>query len=87
MTVAGETTQSVLTSLAAYYRLERCRECECLQGALVQLSLESEDEGLQAEIESLQVARSEMHGCLGCDPCPPADLLAEYLLSGAACSL
>jgi hypothetical protein len=25
------------------------------------------------------IERERVHSCLGCDPCPPADLFAQYL--------
>jgi hypothetical protein len=56
---------------------EECGSCDCLQGSLTRLELDC----LQAadEVGRLKVPRGEMHGCLGCEPCPPAALFAEYI--------
>jgi hypothetical protein len=29
-------------------------------------------------LRSYKVERNSIHGCLGCDPCPPGDLYAVY---------
>jgi len=56
---------------------EKCRTCDCLQGALVELSL-SGDEHLKALVEPHRIMATEMHGCLGCEPCPPAEFWTEF---------
>ena len=62
-------------------RHEQCWTCDCLQGFLTQLELDAgEDVGdLTAP---LKVPAEAMHGCLGCDPCPPGQVYADYLRSG-----
>lgn len=55
-----------------------CRTCECLQGALMQLSMDG-DEKLAALVEKRRVSAALMHGCLGCEPCPPADFWNDFL--------
>ncbi len=57
---------------------ERCRECECLQGAAVQLMVDTSDAAVHAEARALRVERSRLHPCDGCEPCPPADSLVVY---------
>lgn len=57
---------------------EECRSCDCLQGFLTQLEIDATDDA--ADLTGpLKVNSSEMHGCLGCNPCPPAELFSEYL--------
>ncbi|MHC4503573.1 MAG: hypothetical protein ACYTFI_09730 [Planctomycetota bacterium] len=57
---------------------ERCRTCDCLQGALAQMELDG-GEGMAARVEPHKVGRDRMHHCLGCDPCPPAEALSDYI--------
>lgn len=59
-----------------------CRSCDCLQGFLTQLELDAHDNitGITAQFK---IMPENMHGCLGCDPCPPGALFAEYLRSAA----
>ena len=57
---------------------ERCTTCDCLQGALTQMELDGED-GVARLIGPHKVGRDRMHHCLGCDPCPPAEALSDYI--------
>jgi hypothetical protein len=56
---------------------EECRSCDCLQGYLTQLELDYPE--ATDLIEPLKVPREKLHGCLGCDPCPPAEAFGDYL--------
>jgi hypothetical protein len=60
-----------------------CSTCECFLGYLAQLRIDSDltDKDL---FTPFKVDRKEMHHCLGCDPCPPGDLYAEYMQKKAA---
>jgi len=57
---------------------DECRTCHCLQGLLTQLELDAAEDVMQLT-EPLKVPSCDMQGCLGCDPCPPAALFAEYI--------
>ena len=57
---------------------EACWSCECLQGFLTQLELDATEEA-KMFLEVYKVRPERLHGCLGCEPCPPADLFATYL--------
>lgn len=57
---------------------DACWTCECLHAFLTQLELDRE-QFLPASARELAVPRSHIHGCLGCKPCPPAELYSEYL--------
>ena len=72
--------RAITEKLEKLVEKEECWSCDCLQGLLTQLELDSPDD-LTRVTESLKTARNEMHGCLGCDPCPPAELFAEYIRS------
>jgi hypothetical protein len=56
---------------------EACWSCDCFQGLLTQLSLDAE-EPVDDLLEPLLCSREEMHGCMGCDPCPPGSCHAVY---------
>ena len=55
-----------------------CSTCECFLGYLAQLRIDC-DTADKDLLLPFKVDRSEMHRCLGCDPCPPGDLYAEYM--------
>ncbi len=74
----GERTATLFEKLRPWLEDERCLTCDCLQGALVQAELDGGEE-TAALVEPLKVPRERMHHCLGCDPCPPAGALSEYL--------
>ena len=80
-TLTIEEVDAILRQLDAALPHAECRTCECLQGFLTQLSLDApEDAG--ALIRPWLAARGEMHGCLGCAPCPPGERFADYLRTG-----
>lgn len=64
-----------------FLRSERseCNTCECFLGYLAQLHIDS-DSADKDLFRPYKVDRKDMHHCLGCDPCPPGDLYAEYML-------
>jgi hypothetical protein len=51
---------------------------DCLQGLVMQLELDARDDVAHLT-HPVRVPRSQMHGCLGCVPCPPASAFARYL--------
>jgi hypothetical protein len=57
---------------------EGCLRCDCFQGFLTQLEMDAA-ENVSDLTGRPRVPREEMHGCLGCDPCPPGSLFADYL--------
>ena len=56
---------------------EECLRCDCLQGFLVQLEMDAVED-VSDVTRGLKTPREDMHGCLGCDPCPPGSLFADY---------
>jgi hypothetical protein len=60
---------------------EECWRCECFQGFLTQLGLDFEIVLPFAELEKLKVEQEEMHCCLGCEPCGPAEVYSRYLVA------
>ena len=73
-----EDVEGLLAALRKAMQREECGHCDCLQGFLTQLELDAEP-AAAALIEPLKVPSSQMHGCLGCDPCPPGAAFADYL--------
>jgi hypothetical protein len=57
-----------------------CLTCDCFQGLLTQLELDC-SEDICNLITPLKAPPGKMHGCLGCNPCPPGALFAQYIKS------
>jgi hypothetical protein len=68
----------LLDKLERVAEMEACWSCECLQGFITQLELDAADD-FKPFLETYEVRHERLHGCLGCRPCAPADLYAEYL--------
>jgi hypothetical protein len=75
---------STWDALRPLMREEKCAACECLQGALVELKLALEELPEGAEQTQLlsgiaQAMRAAPpHPCLGCEPCNPGNILADF---------
>jgi hypothetical protein len=78
--------ESILQETEASFRHEECRTCECFLGLVTQLRLDTPAEA-RAPLDARRVARNEIHGCLGCDPCPPGDRYAAYMRQKQAAKL
>ncbi|MBN2130317.1 MAG: hypothetical protein JW741_12515 [Sedimentisphaerales bacterium] len=70
--------QRLLNKLERAASMEACWSCECLQGFITQLELDAAEDS-KPFLETYEVRHERLHGCLGCRPCAPADLYAEYL--------
>jgi len=57
---------------------EACWSCECLQGYIAQLKLDAAEEA-RSLLETYEVRPERLHGCLGCEPCPPAEVFTAHL--------
>ncbi len=68
------------------YRHEECATCECYLGFLTQLELDADQEGRQF-LKEYMPPREEIHGCLGCDPCPSGILYSNYLRMKSAATI
>lgn len=69
---------SIIERLRKSVRHEACWTCDCLQGLLTQLELDA-NQDVAGLVGPLKVSREQMHGCLGCDPCPPGEVYGDYL--------
>lgn len=58
---------------------QECWSCECLQGFLAQLELDAADDAGPL-LTKHRITPKKIHPCLGCEPCPPAEIFAEYLM-------
>ena len=65
----ADDVKMLLQGLQASVPRAECWSCDCLQGLVVQLELDARDD-VAYLTHPLRVLRSEMHGCLGCVPCP-----------------
>jgi hypothetical protein len=70
--------RQILDRVRDSIRHDECWTCDCLQGFLAQLEMDAEPAAAEL-IEPLKVPATQMHGCLGCDPCPPGAAFADYL--------
>ncbi len=69
--------------LQPFLGVDKCADCECLQAGLTEIVMALE--ALPAEpvrdtlLTTIRRALdlSNLHGCLGCDPCEPADILVS----------
>lgn len=68
----------LLDRARASFPHDACLTCECFLGYVVQLGIDAGVD-LQALLEEMGNERERTHSCLGCDPCPPADLFADYV--------
>lgn len=77
--LAKEEIARLLERLEREVLREECWSCECLQGFIAQLELDAADDA-RPPLAKHKVATREIHKCLGCEPCPPAEIFAEYLM-------
>ena len=56
-----------------------CWSCECFQGFIAQLEVDSAQD-INDLVDLFKSTNDKLHACLGCDPCPPAELHTEYLM-------
>jgi len=72
--------QEILKELENSAVRPECLTCDCFQGLLTQLELDC-PEDISDLTGRLKTSAEKMHGCLGCDPCPPGTIFAQYLKS------
>jgi hypothetical protein len=62
-----------------------CLTCECFLGYLAQLGIDAGEE-INSLLDEMGIDYHHAHSCMGCDPCPPADLFTDYLRGQASSS-
>lgn len=70
--------QTFLAEAADSFPHDACLTCECFLGYVTRLQVDSDGTSHDL-IGKYQVERKSLHSCLGCDPCPPGDMYAEYV--------
>lgn len=73
-----ERVKAILEGVMQSLPKRDCETCDCLQGFLTQLTLDAEED-VEDLLAKFEVEKSVLHGCLGCDPCPPGKAYADYL--------
>ena len=71
--------ESILNETVQSFPHTACLTCECFLGLVTQLQIDSGAES-RALLAPYKVGREEMHACLGCDPCPPGNRYAKYMI-------
>ena len=80
MKLTRKETQNCLDVVVDSFPHDACLTCECLLGYVTQLHLDADADGREL-LAFYKVDRNRMHSCMGCNPCPPGDLYAEYVRS------
>lgn len=70
--------QTFLTEAEGSFPHAACLTCECFLGFVTRLRADS-NETSRDLIRKYQAEQNSVHSCLGCDPCPPGDLYADYV--------
>lgn len=73
-----EQMQVLLERARQSFPHEPCQTCECFLGYVVRLAFDAGVD-IRSLLAENGIDAQRTHSCLGCDPCPPADLFAEYL--------
>jgi len=73
-----QAVQTLLAEAADAFPHGACLTCECFLGYVTRLRVDADDTS-RDQIGAYEVERKNIHSCLGCDPCPPGDLYAEYI--------
>lgn len=78
MTSSKPDAKTLLDLARKSFPHDACLTCECFLGYVAQLGIDM-GEDIESLLAEMGIDRKHTHSCLGCDPCPPADLFAEYL--------
>ncbi len=73
-----EKVRSLIEQLERAATREACWSCECLQGFIAQLEHDATKD-VKSLLQMYEVRKERLHGGLGCDSCPPADVFSQYL--------
>ena len=76
--VTATEAKRVLEQLAQAITRDECRSCDCLQGLITQIELDAAQD-ISLLTAPFKTPRAQWHSCLGCDPCPPGALFADYI--------
>jgi hypothetical protein len=76
--LAIKQVEQLIKKAESSFRHQECASCECYLGFLAQMELDGDQE-IGNFLAAYKPPRGEIHACLGCDPCPPGVLYADYL--------
>jgi len=79
--LSREKVAEIVEALDSVAGKDGCLTCECLHGFLAQIEMDAAEDAADL-LAPLKVAPRQMHRCLGCNPCRPGGLFAEYLKNG-----
>jgi len=77
-TLTRQGIQELLERALASFRHDKCLTSECFLVYVAQLGIDAGAE-IHSLLTEMGIDYQHAHSCMGCDPCPPADLFAEYL--------
>lgn len=78
LNLTGQEVSILLDRVRESFPHNACLTCECFLGYAAQIGIDA-GEDLESLLAEMGIDRKHTHSCLGCEPCPPADLFAEYL--------
>jgi len=70
--------RKLVNELKASAVRKECWSCDCFQAFLAQLQIDGTPGAVQ-QVRSLEVSAEKIHPCMGCNPCPPAEVFTRYL--------
>ncbi len=76
--LSASEAKSLIAKAEGTFRHEDCATCECYLGYVAQIVIDS-GPGAKQFLQDYLPDKSEIHSCLGCDPCAPGILYATYL--------
>ncbi len=77
-TITAREIQAKLDEMLPALPLKGCPTCECMQDYLKELASRTDKAGREV-LQTHMVPQPEVHACLGCHPCPPADELTRLM--------
>lgn len=66
-----------IEELLKFYKIDKCKNCDCLQDELKRLLTVVDNKGLKSKLKKRIINKT--HLCLGCKPCKPALLIGKFL--------
>lgn len=66
-----------IKGLLEFYKIDKCKNCNCLQDELKRLFNKIKDNELNSKLKQHIVSKT--HPCLGCKPCKPALLIGKFM--------
>ena len=79
-----QTISETWKGLQPFLGVDKCVDCECLQAGLTEIVMALEVLPAEPVRDKLLITirraldLSKLHGCLGCEPCEPADILVSF---------